>query len=260
MGWPSIASDGSVVSFETESAFPVPGHVAGTLDVFVWNRATAAFELVVASIEWCTGRWLLVLRLDLGRRALRRVQQLRVEPGPGRSRRKPDWFVRDLRRHETSMLPIPYGSYVQEISADGRYVLFTQYTTVTPMNLYLLDRLTGSTEVVTTDLGGAPANALTNVGVDEPDARFVAFHCAANDLVVGDTNGVDDVFVADRGPHVPSFEVSCAASAPAPCPCGNNGSPQSGCGNHLYRGRPAALVATARRESATTPSSSTRAT
>jgi hypothetical protein len=32
------------------------------------------------------------------------------------------------------------------------------------------------------------------------DGRFVAFDSSASDLVPGDTNGVDDVFVRDRGP------------------------------------------------------------
>jgi hypothetical protein len=58
----------------------------------------------------------------------------------------------------------------------------------------------GSTVRVTTGLGGAPLDGAfdTQDAVVSPDGRFVAFTSAASNLVAGDSNGSEDVFLTDR--------------------------------------------------------------
>src|SRR6266487_863788 len=53
---------------------------------------------------------------------------------------------------------------------------------------------------VPADSAGAEANDDSFAPVVSDNGRFVAFSSAASNLVEGDTNGVDDVFVRDRGP------------------------------------------------------------
>src|SRR5262245_36459183 len=56
----------------------------------------------------------------------------------------------------------------------------------------------GDTERVSVLTGGASPNWTSDLPSTSATGRFVAFLSGASDLVPGDTNGVDDVFVRDR--------------------------------------------------------------
>lgn len=91
------------------------------------------------------------------------------------------------------------------ISADGRFVVFTSGAsnlvsgdTNGYYDVFLHDRLDGTTRRVSMGLNGAQPN---NYAVDpaiSADGRQVAFLSAASNLVAGDTNGQIDTFVYDR--------------------------------------------------------------
>src|SRR5262249_24189527 len=59
-------------------------------------------------------------------------------------------------------------------------------------------RRTGTTQRVSVDSAGNQANGASSAPVLAAHGRFVAFVSAASNLVPGDTNGIDDVFVYDR--------------------------------------------------------------
>ena len=91
------------------------------------------------------------------------------------------------------------------ISADGRYVAFDSQATNlvggdtnAASDVFLHDRQTGVTERVSLTSGGAQGNGDSRSPALSPDGRYVAFSSGATNLVAGDTNGVDDVFVRDR--------------------------------------------------------------
>lgn len=91
------------------------------------------------------------------------------------------------------------------LSRDGRYVVFTSadpLLTATPasaaFNVYLRDRVAGSTELVSIAVGGGGANADCAVPGVSDDGRFVIWASAASNLIVGDGNNRSDVFVRDR--------------------------------------------------------------
>lgn len=54
------------------------------------------------------------------------------------------------------------------------------------------------TERITTGIGGVKADGSSLEPIVSPDGRYVWFSSAASNLVLGDTNGVVDVFVHDR--------------------------------------------------------------
>ena len=102
-------------------------------------------------------------------------------------------------------------SELAAISADGRFVAFTSLATnLVPgdtngtSDVFVRDRLTGATERVSVDGRGRQGNDASGlIGVGgypaiSADGRFVAFPSFASNLVMGDTNGVGDVFVRDR--------------------------------------------------------------
>jgi Tol biopolymer transport system component len=99
-------------------------------------------------------------------------------------------------------------SFVPAVSADGRYSAF--YSDASNLvdgdangarDVFLHDQLgPHETTRMSVDSAGAEANDDSFAPVVSDNGRFVAFSSAASNLVEGDTNGVDDVFVRDRGP------------------------------------------------------------
>jgi Tol biopolymer transport system component len=92
------------------------------------------------------------------------------------------------------------------ISADGRYVAFaSEASNLVPgdtnasFDVFVHDRSTGATERVSVSSAGEQANSTPyRSPAITADGRYVAFVSGANNLVTGDTNGLQDVFVHDR--------------------------------------------------------------
>ncbi len=94
-------------------------------------------------------------------------------------------------------------TYDQAISQSGRFVAFvTTANNLTAVSaaigVYVFDRDTHRIELVSVTNDGTPANN-SNFGPSiSGDGRFVAFTAFSNNLVIGDTNNQDDIFVFDR--------------------------------------------------------------
>jgi Tol biopolymer transport system component len=95
------------------------------------------------------------------------------------------------------------------ISADGRFVAFQSIADdLAPgdgngdYDVFVHDRLTGRTEIVSVDSAGAVGAGRSWYPSISADGRFVAFSSTSASLVPGDTNGVEDVFVRDRAAGV----------------------------------------------------------
>jgi Tol biopolymer transport system component len=91
------------------------------------------------------------------------------------------------------------------ISADGRYVAFESYAsnfvpgdTNGCRDVFVHDRQTAATTRVSVSSAGEQGNNASYYPSISADGRYVAFESAASNLVPGDTNGCDDVFVHDR--------------------------------------------------------------
>jgi Tol biopolymer transport system component len=95
--------------------------------------------------------------------------------------------------------------YTPAMSADARFVAFRSDAAnlVVPdgngqPDIFLRDRLLGTTVRVSVDGIGTDANGPSYQPAISPDGRFVAFTSEATNLVPGDSNGRKDVFVWDR--------------------------------------------------------------
>jgi Tol biopolymer transport system component len=91
------------------------------------------------------------------------------------------------------------------ISKNGRYIAFSsRATNLVPGDtngvgdIFVHDKKTGMTARVSVNAAGGEANGESFQPSISADGRFVAFTSAASNLVQGDTNGVNDVFVHDR--------------------------------------------------------------
>ncbi len=90
------------------------------------------------------------------------------------------------------------------VSADGRYVAFISGATNLvagdtngKIDVFVRDTVAGTTRRVSVDSSGRQANAASNGSSISADGRKVVFQSVASDLVVGDTNMRQDVFVHD---------------------------------------------------------------
>jgi Tol biopolymer transport system component len=132
---------------------------------------------------------------------------------PGDGNRNWDVFVHDFETGATECVSLDPNltvgngwSGTPAISADGRFVAFNSTASTLVAgdanrlgDVFLRDRQTGTTELVTVSSSGMQADAYgPSVISISADGRFVAFYSTATNLVAGDTNGVGDIFVRDR--------------------------------------------------------------
>ena len=147
-----------------------------------------------------------------------------------------DVYVRDLAFGITTRVSVATGgtegagqSIRPSISADGRYVSFESTANNLVVgdgngttDVFVHDRLTGTTKRVSVDSAGVEGNGASFLSVISSDGSFVAFASAANNLVAGDTNGQQDVFIHEVATGV-TTRVSVASD-------GTQGNSSSGSG------------------------------
>ena len=97
------------------------------------------------------------------------------------------------------------GSLHPAISQDGRFVAFDSWApdlvaedTNDRVDVFVRDRQTNNTERVSLSGSGVEGNDTSWYPAISADGRFVAFQSFASNLVSGDSNNVEDVFVRDR--------------------------------------------------------------
>jgi Tol biopolymer transport system component len=122
-----------------------------------------------------------------------------------------DVFVRDRKLGKTTRVSVSStGQQANEssihawISGDGRYVTFeSKATNLTPhdtnraSDIFIHDRKTGKTQLVSVGASGKGGNADSVMPSTTNHGGWVAFYSEASNLVPGDTNGVSDAFVRD---------------------------------------------------------------
>ncbi len=121
--------------------------------------------------------------------------------------------------------------YMPAVTPDGRYVAFMASATdlVSPdasgSQIYLRDRILGTTELISVDNAGNPGNnsSVVSPGISSDGCRVVYSSYSTN-FVTGDTNGGPDVFVRNRCPGLPS---TSAVSVNSGGLLGNGGSDQA---------------------------------
>ena len=122
-----------------------------------------------------------------------------------------DVLVRDLLAGVTRRVSVGLAgrqadgsSFAEAVSADGRFVAFTSFAsnlvrgdTNGVADVFVRDLLAGVTRRVSVGPGGRQADDGSGGAAISADGRFVAFGSDASNLVRGDTNGFQDVFVRD---------------------------------------------------------------
>jgi Tol biopolymer transport system component len=209
---PSISADGRFVAFTSNASNIVPGDTNNTFDIFVRDRLTNTTTRV--SVD------------SAGNQANRNSGGASISADgqfvaflsnasnivPGDTNSSYDVFVRDTLTNTTTRVSVDsagnqanMGSNFPSISADGRFVAFTSNAsnivpgdTNSSDDIFVRDRLTNTTTLVSVDSAGNQANLNSFAPSISADGRFVAFTSFASNIVPGDTNKYNDIFVQDR--------------------------------------------------------------
>ncbi|MGH8893485.1 MAG: TolB family protein, partial [Actinomycetes bacterium] len=207
----ALSADGRYVVFDSYANNLVPGDTNGVPDVFVHDRQTGTTSRIsVASdgsqVYYGDISFGLALSAD-GRYVAFGSSTGRLVPGDTNG--KFDVFVHDRRTGTTSRVSLAsdgrqvYNDSGQAvISADGRHVGFMSFAgRLVPgdsngaEDVFVHDRRTGATSRVSVASDGSQANEANSWPAVSADGRHVAFISRASNLVTGDTNRTEDVFV-----------------------------------------------------------------
>jgi len=219
-GWSgsAISADGRYVVFSTYANNLVPGDTNGTDDVFIHDLQTGATTLVSVSSDGTQGNSSsdsgLAISAD-GRYVM--FDSYASNLVPNDTNNVTDVFVHDQQTGATTRVSVNSdgtqgtrsSGYYNAISADGRYVVFGSGNRWSPADtngftdIYLHDRLTGTTRLVSLGYDGTSANQGTEELSISRDGRYVAYTSLAYNLVPGDTNSYSDVFVCDLSNNPP---------------------------------------------------------
>ena len=127
-----------------------------------------------------------------------------------------DVFVRDLTTNVCELISArhpalpsasgngPSAGLILAVNRDGRFVAFcSDADNLVPndtngvRDVFLRDLLSGTTVLVSISTNGAAADNISTDPAVSDNGRYVAFSSSADDLVTGDNNNAQDVFVRD---------------------------------------------------------------
>lgn len=209
---PAVSADGRYVAFASYASNIVVGDTNGAVDVFVRDVVAGTTSRVsVSSAEAQANSSSDGPSISSDGRYVAFVSGASNLVG-GDTNDDPDIFVRDTIAGTTSRVSVSSTgaegdstSSGQAISADGRYVaFFSSASNLVPGDtngfvgdVFVRDTIAGTTSLVTVDSVENPANDQSFAPAISADGRYVAFHSIASNLVAGDTNSHNDVFVRD---------------------------------------------------------------
>jgi hypothetical protein len=208
-----IAPDGQYVVFHSDATNLVVGDTNGSRDVFLHDRQ--AFETVRISVSSSgiqgngDSAWPNRISADSRYVAFASDASNLVE---GDTNGVTDIFIHDQQTGETKRVSVSSGGTESDgasgwgtISSNGRYVTFYSEATNLVENdvneaidVFLHDRETGETKQISVSSSGLRGNRDSDQTSISSDGRFVAFRSDATNLVVGDMNEIQDIFVHDQ--------------------------------------------------------------
>jgi Tol biopolymer transport system component len=208
--YPCISPDGRYVVFSSDATDLVAGDINGEADVFIRDlslQTTARVSLDHNGLDGDGASRVPSISAD-GRYVafISDAPDLVIGDGNGVA----DIFVRDLQLGTNERVSVStlggdpdLNSWTPDISADGRCVVFHSVASnLVPgdggmVDIFVRDRQLGQTIRVTGDsLGGDPDGNSYGANISA-DGRHIAFWSRATDLVAGDSNGLEDVYVHD---------------------------------------------------------------
>jgi hypothetical protein len=225
--YPVISTDGHYVAFASDATNIVQGDTNGYRDAFEYDQQTGkTIRVSVASDGTQTDNGTQMFSISISSDGkFVAFSSLATTLIPDDTNKVWDIFVHDRDKGETTRVSVSSdgmqadaGSYGVSISADGRYVAFgSNATNLVPedtnnvMDVFVHDRQTGQTQRVSIASDGTQGNEISGFSLIAPngidlaygplitsDGSTVTFMSNASNLVVGDTNSNQDIFINTR--------------------------------------------------------------
>ena len=208
---PSLSPEGRHVAFESWAKDLVPNDTNNAVDVFVKDRVTGVTRRVSLDSGGgeAQGPSNYPSLSEQGQHVA--FQSFAANLVPNDTNGRYDIFVRDLTTGQVTRVSVSSAgsqsnsdSLRPRVSADGRFIVF--YSSADNLvpgdnngsgDVFLHDRLTRTTRIVSVNSTGQQANASSGWPDISADGRWITFESAATNLVAGDTNSQDDVFLHD---------------------------------------------------------------
>lgn len=229
-GQPALTDDGRYVAFYSDSSNLVPGDTNAQADVFVRDRLNGSTERVSVAHNEAEGNGSSAGRPAIsadGQDVAFQSDATNLLPEdenglPQDTNRSTDVFVRDRENAFTQRVSLPAvggealgNSTNPAISGDGRYVAFQSSAanmvglgadTNNADDVFLHDtwewdfemvtrRMVPDTSMVSVATDGTKGNGASRRPAISADGLYVAFDSASTNLVSGDDNSTEDVFV-----------------------------------------------------------------
>ena len=207
-----LSADGRFAAFESDASNLVTGDTNAATDVFVHDRVTGTTTRV--SVDSAGGQgnaFSFKPKIsDDGRFVVFESQASNLVAGDTNG--TADVFVHDMQTGATTRVSVDSAGLEANakcndpaISGNGQFVAFVSNAsnlvsgdTNAKLDVFVHDRQTGATTRVSVDSAGVEGNANSVTASLSTDGRFVSFDSSATNLVAGDTNAKNDVFVRDR--------------------------------------------------------------
>jgi Tol biopolymer transport system component len=206
-----LSLGGTLVAFESDATNLVAGDANGLLDVFVHDRTTGTTRLVSVSATGVQGNTESANARLSGDGRYVAFESWTDVWDPADQNGWLDVYVKDLATGalerasvDSAGLEGQHASQDAVLSADGRFVAFTSRAVLAPgdanlfvPDVYVRDRIAGTTELVSVDSAGLQGLGVSGHAALSGDGRWVAFETTSR-LVPIDTNRKHDVYVRDR--------------------------------------------------------------
>ncbi|XGV98362.1 MAG: TolB family protein [Leptolyngbya sp. BL-A-14] len=223
---PSISADGRYVAFQSEA--PLASNPNGLQSVFVRDTQTGITTIVSVNSNGISANAPSASPSISADGRFVAFESLATNLTPGATVGNYEIYVRDFLTNTTFCasvnsqeqlgngisqyeLPPDGGAYNPVISPNGQYVVFqSTYTNLVPgdtngvSDVFMYNFQTHQTTRISIDPKGNQANGSSLIDYVKSSAissngRYVVFDSFANNLVSGDTNNAEDVFVRDIG-------------------------------------------------------------
>ena len=210
--YPTISHDGRFVAWESLSTNLVAGDTNGLRDVFVRDRLLGTTSRVSVASDGSQGNGDSSDANISGDGRYVAFESDATNLVPGDTNGVTDVFVHDLWTGITVRASLAASgaqglqpSNDPYLCADGRCVAFdSRASTLVPgdnngqIDIFVKDLLTGAIERCSVDSAGVEADWDCYDPVLSPDGERVVFFSLASNLVPGDTNVVEDIFLHER--------------------------------------------------------------